>query len=178
MKLKTSELPVASRKPFVYRATVKSFDLRTANTSGEPYINIVLESPIGKRFDKIFLRRAWFAPDFDPKKVTDQKELGSFFSNVGASNRPGKTQRYLGVEFEGEADSPEQLSQILNERSVGKQFWVIEKQSVDKDTKIPSNNYNMYLYDEFPKKLPADAVVMSDTHEDEAAEETATPAAQ
>ena len=160
MKIKTDELPVATRRPQVYQATIKSFELRTSQNSGEPNISIVLEGWAGKRFDRINLKRKFFDDTFDPSKLDPQSSEAIVFRMAfGERGRPGNVQRFLG-EDDFTIDTPEELTARLNEVAVGKTFWVVEKQKYEGG--FPTQNYNLRYYTDVPsgRSLPKDAVMI------------------
>lgn len=149
--LNTAELPSAERRNRVYHATVSGFELKTGQQSGEPYINITLQTKTGKRFDSIFLKRHWFEPGFSPAKISSQGEKLLYINNIGAKNKLGKLRQYLGAECQEEFSNPEELVQVLQGRVVGKKFTILERQQRDKDTKEPTDRYTLSLFPEDAK---------------------------
>lgn len=159
-KITTDALPSAERPPLFYAATASTFELRTGKTSGEPYINVTLLDDQGnKRFDGIYLKARWFDPAFDPHQIVDPKERTAFYSNVGARNKTGRLQRYLGRETETEFTSPTDVLQALVDNSTGKRFYVVQVQRKD-DEGNPTDQYNLRLYNERPSKLPLGTLVL------------------
>lgn len=151
--LKTENLPAANRPPVIYKATVSAFELRTAQTSGQPNINVTYVTPNGKRFDRINLKSHWFDSDFNPKSITDAKERKQFEMSVGAKGRLGTVRRLLGADYQGEFTTPAELTQVLQATAVGKTFYVRERQKTEKaadGTATPVDGYNLDVADTLP----------------------------
>lgn len=191
MPLNTKDLPVGNRPDMFYKAVVISFELKTSQT-GNPRINVTLQRlGGGKRFDNINLRANWFDPEFKPNSLTDQKERNMYYMSVGKRGRAGKILLYLGEDYTGEFNSPQELAQVLSAVAVGKKFWVKETQQwaevkekkiVDGEekevtVKVPTENYNLNLYDinkPPTKAMEKPGVVVLDAPEEEEVEAATT----
>lgn len=155
-KIDTSTFPNIQRNPFAYEATIVSIEGKHGQASGEPFVSIVWDSPMGKRFSKIFCKNKWFTPEFrGPQDLeAGSKEHKLFARSIGVGNRKGDIDKLLGGKTPV-VEGFNEMIEILENTAVGKKFWVVETQDRNEDG-TPGDGYNLSIRGtEKPTRVPA-----------------------